>query len=280
MSFYSGPNLFTITAIFRVAMRYLSIILSLLMVFGPLQAQAEPRPLMVLATVDTSSERINLISGRISAEKPGWFVELSRRAADRCGAEIDFAFMPWPRALEMVKDGKVEAAFNSSFLPERAVYGQYPMKDGQPDESRASKLYAYHAYVHRDSTDKQFRDEPDVNNRVLAVEPQASINPELVKRGGQLQEVDAYLQALRMAALRRVDAAVGIDHNFDPLLDRHPDLKAMIRKVGKPVHKKVGYVMFSKIYYAKNKELVECFWDQYAALRQTSWFKQMREAYR
>ncbi|MET0106618.1 MAG: transporter substrate-binding domain-containing protein [Sedimenticola sp.] len=269
-----------ITAILREDMRYLSIILPLLMVFGPFQAQAEPRPLMVLATVDTSSERVNLISGRISEEKSGWFVELTRRAADRCGAEIDFAFMPWPRALQMVKDGKVDAAFNSSFVPERAVYGQYPMKDGKPDENRASKLYAYHAYVHRDSTDKQFRDEPDVNNRILAVEPQSSINKKLIKRGGQLHEVDTYLQALRMAALGRVDAAVGIDHNFDVLLDRHPDLKEIIRKVGKPVHKNIGYVMFSKIYYAKNKELVECFWDQCAALRQTFWFKQMRESYR
>ena len=64
----------------------------------PPAAPADDRTTIVLATTDSGNERVRVSEGQLPAEKPGWFVELSRRAAEECGAKADFAFMPWRRA--------------------------------------------------------------------------------------------------------------------------------------------------------------------------------------
>ena len=77
----------------------------------------------------------------------------------------------------------------------------------------------------------------------------------------------------------RVDAVVGIDHEVDGVLERHPKLGAALIKVEPPIQKKVGYVMSSKMFYQQNRDLVECFWSTSADLRETEWFKTMRAKY-
>jgi|GEM_PF-2549079 len=235
---------------------------------------------MVFATVGTSSARVRILEGQLAPERPGWFVELSRRAAGFCGAEIDFAFMPWARALKIVEQGNVAAAFNSRHKADRARYGIYPMKDGRPDEERASKRYACHVYIARDSVDAGLVIETEIAGRRVVVERQASILPELEERGARVIEVANYLSMLSAVAGGRVDAAIGIDHNLDPILKRHPDLDARNEKAKVPVKKSVGYVMFARTFYAGHTDLVECYWDRYADTRKSEWFTHLRATYR
>jgi len=241
---------------------------------------AGERPTIVLATVgEGSNERMRILDGRVPNEQPGWFVELSRRAADECGADAEFALMPWKRALKMVQQGNVSAAFNSSYKPGRAVYGVYPWRDGSPDESRASKYLAYHAYVSAGSTDSALKDRAELDGRALVAERSASILPFIEKKARTVQESASYLSMLRMVAGGRVDAAIAIQDNVDPILAHNPDLNAAVRKVETPVKKSVGYVMFSKPFYARHEALVECFWSTSAKLRHSEWFETMRSRY-
>ncbi len=234
---------------------------------------------MVLATVGTSSPRMMVTEGQLDEDRPGWFAELSFKAAHQCGVDLSFAFMPWARALEMVKTNNAAAAFNSSYKDERAVYGVYPMKDGQLDDARSSRYYAYYAYTAVDSTDQELIRNADVNGRKIVVERKASIISTLTKNGAQITEIGSYVKMLRLAARKRVDAAVGVGQNFDPILARDPSLAALVKKIEKPIEKKVGYVMFSKKYYEQHKDLVECFWNTSANLKKTDWFKEMRKTY-
>ncbi len=234
---------------------------------------------MVLATTNSSNERVRIAEGKLVAGKPGWFVELSRRAARDCGAKLDFVFMPWPRALQMVERGEVQAAFNSSYKAERAKYGVYPLKDGKPDEDRASKKLIYTVYAQRGSKNETLAEGDKLNGLTLAAERQASIIPELKRRGASVYEVANDMTMLRMVANGRVDAAVGIEDNVQPFLDQYPDLAQLIVKLQPPIQKRVGYVMFSKIFYKDHSELVECFWSTSAQLRRTEWFKSMRATY-
>jgi len=72
---------------------------------------------------------------------------------------------------------------------------------------------------------------------------------------------------------------VAIEDNVQPILDRYPDLAQLIVQLQPPIQKRVGYVMFSKIFYKDHRQLVECFWSTSAQLRQTEWFKSMRATY-
>jgi len=234
---------------------------------------------LVLATSDTYRERVRVSEGRLPTKKPGWFVELSRRAATQCGANVDFVFMPWSRALKKVESGKVDAAFNSSYEADRAEYGVYPVKDGKPDENRASKHYAYLAYVMRGSNNETLAEGDKIQGHRIVAERQASIVSELKKRGANVYETASFLTMLRMVANGRVDAAVAIEDDMDGVLGQNPDLAQLIIKLQPPIQKKVGYVMFSKIFYKDHRKLVECFWSTSAQLRNTEWFEIMRAKY-
>ena len=245
----------------------------------PQVASADDQTTLVLATTASSNERVRIVEGGLPAEKPGWFVELSRRAAEDCGAEAEFAFMPWTRALQMVERGEVQAAFNSSYKAERAEYGVYPSKDGKLDENRASKRYIYVAYVKRGSANAELAETEKLQGLTVAVERQASIIPELEARGASVYEVADELTMLRMTANGRVDAAVAIKDNAAPFLDQYLDLADRLTQLDPPIQKKIGYVMFSKIFYRDHRELVECFWSTSAQLRETEWFEAMRATY-
>lgn len=234
---------------------------------------------MVFATTVSSNERVRTSEGKLPIEKPGWFVELSRRAAGDCGAKLEFDFMPWPRAPQMVERGEVQAAISSSYKAERAEYGVYPLKDGKPDEDRASKKLIYAAYANKGSSNETLAEGDKLQGLTLAAERQASIIPELKKRGAGVYEVANDLTMLRMVANGRVDAGVGIEDNVQPILDQDPELARLIVKLQPPLQKRVAYVMFSKIFYKDNRELVECFWSTSAQLRQTAWFRTMRATY-
>jgi len=245
----------------------------------PQVALAGDKTTMVLATTAGSNERVRAPEGRLPTEKPGWFVELSKRAAGDCGAKAEFAFMPWPRALQKVERGEVQAAFSSSYKADRAEYGAYPLKDGKPDEDRAGKRIVYVAYVKRGSNNEKLAEASKLQGYTVAAERQASIVPELKKRGANVYEVVSELTMLRMTANGRVDAAVGIEDNVKHHFDQHPDLAQLLIQLEPPIKKSVGYVMFSKIFYEDNRELVECFWSTSAQLQDTEWFETMRATY-
>jgi polar amino acid transport system substrate-binding protein len=253
---------------------------SLMMALWTAQAVAADRVMMVLATVGTATPGVTVVDGKVDEDRPGWFAELSTRAANDCGADLEFAFMPWARALELVKRGDMAAAFNSSYTKERAVYAVYPVKDGELDENRASKFYAYYAYLLKGSLDNSLLDEADVKGRRIVVERNSSIASTLEERGATVLEAASYINMLRMvAAGDRVDAAVGIEHNFDGAVAPYPEVASRILKSRKPVQKKVGYVMFSKVFYEQHGEMVECFWTKSAELKASEWFETVKMRY-
>lgn len=232
-----------------------------------------------IVTVEKSNDRVNTKNGKLIEEKPGWFIELSRRAAQECNAELQFSMVPWGRGLKMLELGKIDAIFNSSYMEAREKYGVYPRIDGELDEQRASLRYGYYLYVLKDSEDKQMKDQAVIAERHIIAERASSIIPELKRRGALIQEHTDFMVMLKMVAHRRVDAAIGIDKNFDAVLHNTPALAAAVMKVETPIQLNIGYVMFSKKFYTAYPEQVECFWHKSAEYRQTIWFKKLVQSY-
>jgi polar amino acid transport system substrate-binding protein len=258
------------------ALKPLLIVMGILMSHCALAAEGVP---MVLATVGISSPRLNVVAGQLDKTHPGWFIELSNRAAKECGIDLTIIFRPWSTVLEMVKQGYIAGGFNSSFKTERALYAQYPLLNGQPDETKAAQNYSYYAYVAINSQDRSLLKDANVAGRNIAVEKGASIISKLEKEGAHVFEISSNKTMLQLVANNHYDGVIGIDYNLDSILRKNPDLAALIRKSEVPIEKKVGYVMFSKKYYADHKDTVECFWDQSAVIKNTKWFEDMRASY-
>lgn len=216
---------------------------------------------MVLVTTPKYTDEMRVVDGTIAASRPGHHAELMIEAGTQCGAAVEFRFVPWQRALLLVKNGDADGAFSSSYDDERATYGAYPMIDGRPDVSRALKGYSYSLYVQRHPTQAW-------DGRVTT-ERGASIIPRLIELGFSHVEINDTATMLRMVAGGRVSAAAVITSNGDAVLANNPDLAAVLTRREPPLEDKFGYVMLSKAFYARHQSVAECFWTAIRDIKAT-----------
>ncbi len=124
---------------------------AILLLFAVLSVDAAP-PRLTIAAVDKPSVPFLLAEGKqFDWQKPGITLEVLQRIEQRLGLEFDYRRLPWARCLKMVENDQAQAIFHSSFKPERALYGAYPMRDGQLDTSRSLMTLSYVLYKRKDS---------------------------------------------------------------------------------------------------------------------------------
>ncbi len=224
-------------------------------------AFASDKPVIIIATTDQSSVRVSGEGPDLDPQRPGWQIELFRLAADKAGVTFRFQRMPWVQALERVRKGETQAAFNSSYKEDRAVYGVYPSRDGKLDEDRATLRYTYWLYTRPGS--------PVTWNGValgglsnpLGAERSSAIVPVLEKQGAEVIEVGRYQDILSMMMDGRVDAIAGFEGNVETILQANPQEYRGITRHPVPLLRRTGYLMFSKAFYETNTALVERIWD-------------------
>ncbi|RVU38880.1 hypothetical protein EOI86_06335 [Hwanghaeella grinnelliae] len=234
----------------------------------------EEQPTLILATIEGSDGvRIRSENGQLISDNPGYYPLLAAKAADICGAKVEFKFMPWKRALESVKAGRVSAAFASSFKEERAVYGVYPRINGTLDPSRAQRVYAYHFYAKKNRPEAKEGWRKTIGDALVGVERDASIIPMLKELGAKPYENSQYDILLKMLVNGRFPFVVGIADNFDPVVKADETLSAQVVRLEPALEVRTGYVMFGKAFYEANRNLVECFWDESARISKTQWYR-------
>jgi polar amino acid transport system substrate-binding protein len=254
--------------------RYLGAVLICGLLAGAARAETAPVH-MVLITTAKYTDEMRVVNGSLVESRPGHHAELLTEAAKRCGAEVEFSFAPWQRALLLVKSGDADGAFSSSYDEERLAYGVYPMANGKPDTTRALKGYSYSFYVPR-----EWEDQPlSASGRPVAVERGAAVIPRIAQLGLSHSEVADNSTMLQMVARKRVAAAVLITAVADATLADNKELRAAIAKREPPIETKFGYVMLSKQFYASHSEVAECFWNKIRDIRATPRHAERVKAY-
>lgn len=243
-------------------------------------SNAAERTKFTIGYVSANSKRIRSEDGTtLPKEKPGWFVEWSRRAGELCNLEINYIQMPWKRILKEVADGTVSAALGSSYKKERTKFGAYPMVDGKHDKSRAYNNYGYWLYFKTSSVDTDLTERSILQGRSIVTERGASIVDALKEKGANVYETAKYETMFRMVVNEHMDAVAAIDATVDSIIKTNLIYRTQIRKASVPLVEKTGYIMFSKKLYEQHPEPIECFWTESAALKKTDWFKKMRLSY-
>lgn len=239
--------------------------------------QVSPVKMRLVTTPEFTAE-LRVDNGQLAQPRPGHRAELMIKAARQCGAEIEFAFVPWQRALLMVKHGDADGAFSSSFSQERAGYAVYPMAGNGPDTAKALKGYSYSLYVLHDSTigwDGTIVSEPAgvaLERGSAAIALAESLQLPFV-------EVADNQTMLRMVAGGRIAGAIGITSDMDAVLANIPDLAGIIKKVTPALESKFGYAMVSKPFYAAHGKVTECFWTAIRDIRASAEHKAIVESY-
>jgi polar amino acid transport system substrate-binding protein len=227
-------------------------------------AFAADMPTVILATTDQGSTRVSGQGANIQPQHPGWQIELFRQVADKVGVKFEFRRMTWKQVLARIKTEEFDAAFNSSYSPERATYGVYPMLDGEPDTTRATLSYSYWLYRKNDSPVTWDGVSFTGLEKPIGAESSAAIVQVLKDHGAQVIEASTYPEILDMLRTGQVDAVAGFAGNIEAFLQADPQRYSHITRYPVPLQRRNGYLMFSQSFYAKNKALVERIWNAIA----------------
>jgi len=257
-------------------------LLSLLLAEDPALAQnasQAPVQTLILATVQDSTPAMRSDGQKIIMPRPGYRAELVQQAARQCNATATFTLAPWQRALYLVENNAVDGVFVASYTAERAAYAVYPLKSGSPDPTKAIKGYTYSLFVRVDvPMSWDGRNVGGRDRRVLVERGSAGVG--IAKRLGlDPIEIAGTDKMLPMLAEKRAGGIIGIDLNVEAELAKRPDLAASIKELKPPLEAKLGYVIFSKSFYAKQKDLVECFWSALGRIRITPAYLELVKSY-
>ena len=211
--------------------------------------------------------------------RPGLRVELLRKAGAQCGVQVRFSLAPWARALGLVKAGRVEGAFSTSYSEERSVYGVFPQANGKLDPSRAMKGYTYSLYVHPESTLGWDGKAVSGTERQVIVERGSAASEIAIRLGLDPIEVPGYRNMVLMLAAKRAEGMIGIDTYIDKALEADATLDGRIRALSPPLAAKHGFVMFSRAFYAQHTELAECFWNALREIRAQPAYRELVKSY-
>ncbi|MCP5367232.1 MAG: transporter substrate-binding domain-containing protein [Hyphomicrobiales bacterium] len=247
-----------------------------IMAVASAHAQADgSRPVKLrIATTPAPSSRVTHDPAR-----PGWIIELLNRVERQANVTFDYVFEPWDQCLRLVRTGLVQAVFNSSFKPDRAAYGAYPMRDGKPDASRANLHYAYHLYVRKGSGIAWDGQTLSGVTAPVAVERKAAIIPLLEKLGTPYLEAETYTNMIILVRTGRADAMAGIAETVAPLLAKAPGAADQIVQVTPPLQERAGYLMFSKRYCAKRGAVCEAVWNAVRTVRASPEYQAVKAGY-
>ncbi len=210
---------------------------------------------------------------------PGWQVEMFNAAELLAGVRFKYVFVPWDQALRLVRTGRIEAVFNSTFKTDRSVYGVYPMKDGQADRSRASTLDHYSLYIYKGAPVSWDGKLSLGNNGLVGFEKGAAIKPIIEKLGVPYREVNTYTAMLSLLAAKRVTAIAGVSGSIDWQIKSNPGRFAAIQKLEPPLQRRAAYLMFSKQYCSKRSEVCEAVWNAIGQVRRSPGFAAIRARY-
>lgn len=222
-----------------------------------------------LAYIDQDLRPFLIGDGPEIPARPGMTIELTHRAAAQVGISLQLSRLPLRRLVEEVRAGRQDGVLSLRYSAERAASLVFPLLAGQPDPERHVARLAYSLYKREGETVGW-----DGTHLTGLTAPVAAGGSQLIVNrlkslGAQIVRSDTGTQMFGMLAMHRVDAAVTLDAMADRLLREQGYTR--IEKMVPPLVVEEFYVPVSKGFYARNRDLVERFWQALGDLRDATY---------
>lgn len=199
---------------------------------------------------------------QVPDRRPGIIIELMRLLQQQMpNLKIQFARAPWSRCIQRLKHGDYDGVI-SNFSAARMTLGVFPMKDKQPDLSRAISQTSYCLYYDQHKKlnwdGQQFI---STSNLPLAVPKGYSITALLEQRKQSYQEVQSSQQAFKLLLHGRVSAVSTLCEVGDTLLNQQQGKFQDIQRNHPVLESKYAYLLVSKSFFANYPQLVQQMWE-------------------
>lgn len=206
-----------------------------------------------------------LQSDVVPAVKPGAAIEILQQL-DKDTPSVTFTYvrMPWKRCLKEIKQGKVDAVIGR-FTPERQKFSVFPITDEQPDPKRAFSV-ASGCLVYNNNHNIKWDGKTITLPKLLTMAlPRGYSSIERYKNMGfDVYVVDSLQKAQELLLNDKVDASIAHCGRKD--FPKHITINPL------PINSSYGYLVFSKQFYAAEKEKIDILWKNLSKIDKQSFY--------
>ncbi len=205
------------------------------------------------------------VGPEIPAGRPGATIEhlmvLTQKVPQ---LKLELVRMPWKRCLAAMANNEVDAVI-ASYHPERAEYARYPLKQQQPDPTRAFAEHHTCLVSRPDATWSWDGEKIIGGNEIVIGRP---LGYSAIKSPvGQKFEMHYTLSGtmdLDLLTKGRINAVTTLCNiNGQPFTSRFIASRGL-KVLFPPLYSNTGYLVFSIDFYQRQQTLADLLWDQLA----------------
>ncbi|MDO8267121.1 MAG: hypothetical protein Q7T32_04740 [Moraxellaceae bacterium] len=217
----------------------------------------------------------------VLVDRPGLNQLLIERASARSGTPVQFHYMRWGHCLLRLSDGRMDGAFNSSFIPERQAFARFPMRDGKPDGERRLMHSGYHLFQRKSGTAQWDGNTLKVSGPVGVPSGSFAITRRLREVGLTQVDQSRYGPADILLALRdkELDAAVLKSEEGMHLLRKSAELGAVLEMLPLPIAQKDFFLVYSLPFMAVRSAEGERLWEAIARERESPAWQRLQNEF-
>ncbi len=217
----------------------------------------------------------------ITGDKQG--LALSEMLAIEKKLKLNFKYvrLPWKRCMLEAQAGKIDALIAASFTKERTNWGVYPTKnDGQLDPALRLHSDSYTVYV-RDDSNVRWEEGKFVNlgTNQVGVQLGYSVGNDLLEAGYPVYSSSSTAAELLHALQNKVVSVAVLQHLPSlKTLNEKPELKKGISPMPQPFKEMDQYLLFSKKFYNRNREVAHKIWNAIPEARESNEYQKLKKS--
>jgi len=219
-----------------------------------------------------------------NGEHNGVAYEIMNEVTTQLGVNILIKRYPWKRCLKHLKDGSIDGVMGASYLKERADFGHYPQTNtGNVDYGRIIYSNVYWLYTN---------DENVAWDGETLVLPGGGVvgtglgysSAELLRKLG-VEVLEAYSPSTLASILMSQRAAViaGYAKQIEPHFERYRHRAGIhsdsIRKLEIPLAEDKMFLLVSKQFYRKHKQIAERVWNVFGDIHKDGRYQDIFNSY-
>ena len=203
----------------------------------------------------------------------GYAEILIKETARDLGVTATEVVAPWARCQKMVSSGFYDAVLNMTYAGKNKSIGVFPMtQSGVPDRNKALGRYVSFLF-RRVGSDADLIDGKIANTtKPVGIQIGYQLHRDLIEgMGWSVVEIpNSADQMAKMLAGGRVDLVAG---DFAMQREVETKYKTVLEPLATQFSESFVYLVFSKSYYAANRQAVERFWEEMVRVRNSQDYK-------
>jgi len=209
--------------------------------------------------------------------------EVINEVTTQLGINIFIKRYPWKRCLTYLKDGSIDGVMGASYLKERSEFGHYPQTGtGTIDYERIIYSNTYWLYTNEEAVAWNGETLVLPAGGVVGTGLGYSSAKLLRNLGAEVFEAYSPSTLASMLMSQELAAIAGYAKQIEPYFEayRRPEINLnSIRKLRVPLAQDSMFLLVSKQFYQKHKQITESIWNVFGDIHKNGRYQEIFNSY-